>query len=111
MSGNPFLAAALAAAGRGWSVFPLVPGGKTPAIPGWEQRATSDWRQICRWWRGGATKNIGIAVGKSGLVVVDLDGGRGGTPPERFAGARDGHEVLVMLAAAADAELPPVPTP
>ncbi|HEX2300223.1 MAG TPA: bifunctional DNA primase/polymerase [Pseudonocardiaceae bacterium] len=106
MGGSPFLSAALAAAGRGWSVFPLVPAGKTPAIREWEKRATTDRRQICRWWVGEAGRNVGVAAGKSGLVVVDLDSGDGACPPERFAGARDGRDVLAMVAAEVGAELP-----
>jgi hypothetical protein len=106
VSRNPFLVAALVAAGRGWSVFPLVPGGKTPAIRDWEQHATAEEGQVYRWWARGARNNVGVAAGKSGLVVIDLDGGRGDTPPDRFAGARDGRDVLAMLAAAAGAAMP-----
>lgn len=106
MNRNPFLSAALTAVRRGWFVFPLVPGGKTPLIRSWEQRATTDTRQVCRWWATGATNNVGVATGKSGLVVIDLDDGRGDTPPERFAGARNGRDVLSMLAAGAGAEIP-----
>lgn len=106
MPGNPFRAAALAAAERGWRVFPVAPAGKTPAISGWQERATSDPRQIYRWWRGNTAMNIGIATGRSGLVVVDLDQGRGHVPPDRFAGARDGRDALAMLAAETGAALP-----
>lgn len=74
MSDHPeLLAAALAHAARGWHVFPLWPGSKAPAVSGkWEQRATCDPEGIRRWW---TTRpfNIGLAVGPSGLVVVDLD--------------------------------------
>lgn len=106
MNRNPFLSAALTAVRRGWFVFPLVPGGKTPLVRSWEQRATTDTRQVCRWWATGVTSNVGVATGKSGLVVIDLDDGRGDTPPERFAGARNGRDALGMLAAAAGAEIP-----
>lgn len=101
-----FVHAALAAATRGWSVFPLVAADKTPAISGWEQRATTDRRQLGLWWASDARRNVGVATGKSGLVVVDLDSGGGGCPPARFAGAEHGRDVLAMLAAEADAELP-----
>ncbi|MGW0673477.1 bifunctional DNA primase/polymerase [Streptomyces sp. NPDC002746] len=33
---------ALAAAARGWRVFPLRPGTTTPAVQNWQQKATSD---------------------------------------------------------------------
>ncbi|MFC9240904.1 bifunctional DNA primase/polymerase [Streptomyces decoyicus] len=87
--GNPFYSSALAAANRGWSVFPLRPGAKQPALHGeqhcprtgdcsdghakWEQRATDNPLQLERAWEHGAEYNIGIATGPSGLVVVDLD--------------------------------------
>lgn len=102
---NPFLGAALDAADRGWHVFPLVPAGKCPALRNWEQRATTDKRQIYRWWAR-ADANIGVATGRSGLVVIDLDDGRGTSPPERFAGARNGSDVLAMLAGEVDAHVP-----
>ncbi|ALL79296.1 hypothetical protein AD006_28680 (plasmid) [Pseudonocardia sp. EC080610-09] len=103
---DPFLNAALNAANRGWAVFPLVPGHKTPAVRGWEQRATTDRRRIYRWWAGGAGFNVGIACGPSGLVVIDLDDGGGDEAPEEFAGAGGGVDVFAMLAAAAGASVP-----
>jgi hypothetical protein len=97
-SRSSFLRAALAAVSRGWCVFPVAPGGKTPLVARWELRATTDRAQIHRWWGGGAPLNIGVATGRSGLVVVDLDGGHGDTAPAEFAGAKDGAEVLEILA-------------
>jgi hypothetical protein len=80
--------AALAAAERGWHVFPLRPGTKRPALHGetacpgtgpcagghrkWEDRATTDPDRIRAAWSR-APFNIGIATGPSGLLVVDLD--------------------------------------
>jgi hypothetical protein len=96
----------LTAAKRGWFVFPLVPGGKTPVLRDWEHRATADRRQILRWWAGDRDNNIGVATGRSGLLVIDLDDGRGQEPPPRFAGARNGREALAMLAAELGAEVP-----
>ncbi|MFG2852849.1 bifunctional DNA primase/polymerase [Streptomyces mirabilis] len=82
------LNAALAAAARGWHVFPLRPGTKLPALHGertctrtgpcagghrkWEQRATTDPDRIRAAWTR-APFNVGIATGPSGLLVVDLD--------------------------------------
>ncbi|MHA6783174.1 bifunctional DNA primase/polymerase [Pseudonocardia saturnea] len=106
MTWNPLLGAALDAADRGWHVFPLVRAGKVPALRNWEQRATTGKRQIYRWWAH-AEANVGVATGRSGLVVIDLDDGRGAAPPERFVGARNGRDVLAILAAEAGA---PVPT-
>ncbi|MBM7053173.1 bifunctional DNA primase/polymerase [Streptomyces durocortorensis] len=82
------LSAVLDAAGRGWHVFPLRPGDKRPALHGetacpgtgdcaaghrkWEDRATTDPDRIRKAWSAGAF-NVGLATGRSGLVVVDLD--------------------------------------
>ncbi|MET9899483.1 bifunctional DNA primase/polymerase [Streptomyces sp. NPDC006446] len=87
MSGH-LLDAALAAAERGWHVFPLRPGTKRPALHGeractgtgpcadghrkWEQQATTDPDRIRAAWTR-APFNVGIATGPSGLLVVDLD--------------------------------------
>lgn len=64
---------ALAAAHRGWSVFPLQQAGKTP-LPGfkWTRGASTDPDQIHRWFSD-ADLNMGISCGPSGLLVVDED--------------------------------------
>ncbi|MFJ6486276.1 bifunctional DNA primase/polymerase [Streptomyces sp. NPDC091682] len=87
-SASALLTAALDAAALGWSVFPLRPGQKRPALHGtehcpglgdcagghrkWEDRASSDPDRIRRAWDR-LPFNVGIATGPSGLVVVDLD--------------------------------------
>ncbi|WP_116953353.1 bifunctional DNA primase/polymerase [Jiangella endophytica] len=106
MSDNPFLDAALAAADRGWRVFPIRSGGKRPAFERWQQLATTDHEQLRSWWRAADRWNIGIATGESGLLVVDLDPAHGATAPMRFRGAQHGSDVLAMLAADAGAEPP-----
>jgi hypothetical protein len=100
------LKAAFDAADRGWSVFPLAPGGKIPVIRGWAEQASTDRRQIFRWWVKNLQMNVGIAAGKSGLLVVDLDQAGGDVPPARFAGAGNGRDALAILAAEAGAEMP-----
>ncbi|MGW5172933.1 bifunctional DNA primase/polymerase [Streptomyces sp. NPDC004082] len=107
MSEN-LLNAALAAAERGWHVFPLRPGGKPPALHGertctrtgecaeahrkWEQRATIDPDRIRAAWSR-APFNVGIATGPSGLVVIDLD-----TPEHKgSADAPDGATTFAAL--------------
>ncbi len=94
------LPAAIAAAERGWHVFPLIPGDKRPAVRSWEPRATTDAERIACCWAVGAF-NVGIATGPSRLVVIDLD-----TPknpddavpePWQGAGVVDGADVLAAL--------------
>ncbi len=106
MSDNPFLDAALAAADRGWRVFPIDPGGKSPAFKRWQQLATADHQQLRSWWRPADRWNVGIAAGESGLLVVDLDPAHGAIAPARFNGAEHGSDVLAMLAAEAGAVEP-----
>lgn len=111
--------AALAAAARGWHVFPLRPQGKPPALhgqracpstgpcqhghQGWEQRATTDAERIRAAWSH-AAYNVGLATGPSGLCVLDLDtlkpGESAAEAPEpwRQAGASCGEDVLILLA-------------
>ncbi|MFF3557099.1 bifunctional DNA primase/polymerase [Streptomyces tsukubensis] len=88
LPGLNLLAHAIAAADRGWHVFPLRPRDKRPAghstarCPGTgrctnghrtpEQRATTDPDLLAAAWTH-APYNIGIATGPSGLLVVDLD--------------------------------------
>jgi hypothetical protein len=71
---NPaLLRSALAAALRGWHVFPCAVGGKRPALRGnWQDLATTSADQIRDWWNR-APYNIGIACGPSALIVIDLD--------------------------------------
>ncbi|MEU9780927.1 bifunctional DNA primase/polymerase [Streptomyces phaeochromogenes] len=94
------LTAALDAASRDWHVFPLVPGDKRPAVPAWEQRATTDRDRITRCWTH-APYNVGIATGPSDLAVVDLDRPKHSqdTPPAEWAeyGVTDGADVLAVL--------------
>lgn len=63
---------ALALAERGWSVFPVMPRGKQPAIKGW-QTAISTPENIRYWFEHHPDRNIGIDCGRSGLTVVDED--------------------------------------
>ena len=85
MSRSPFLRAALDAAARGWKVFPVIPDGKTPAIGDWQRRASSNRRQSYGWRADNSRKNIGIATGPSGVVVIDLDDSHGAGAVRRGA--------------------------
>lgn len=64
--------AALLYASLGYKVFPLVPRGKSPAIKGWQDAATTDPEQVRRWWRENQNYNVGIKTG-GGLCVIDVD--------------------------------------
>ncbi|MBP2321482.1 hypothetical protein JOF56_001867 [Kibdelosporangium banguiense] len=117
MDSTPLMTAALAAAERGWHVFPLRPGAKRPALhgydrcprtgacqhghQGWEQRATVDPQRIRAAWSNGPF-NIGLATGPSGLVVIDLDSAKPGEQPpapwDTEDGIQDGQDVLAALA-------------
>ncbi|GAA3759635.1 hypothetical protein HDA32_004731 [Spinactinospora alkalitolerans] len=111
MSVRSVLPYVLAAAKRGWYVFPLVCGGKQPVrrFCDWERHATTDPDLIVRFWSGGAF-NYGIACGPSGLVVIDLDTPKPGetAPPEwSREGITDGADVFAALAEThAGGELP-----
>jgi hypothetical protein len=71
---GPMLAAALAYAKKGWSVFPCAPRSKIPATLHGFKDATTDARQIKRWWRDNPEYNVAIATGPvSGLFVFDVD--------------------------------------
>jgi hypothetical protein len=96
---RPLLAAARAAAERGWPVFPLRPYGKRPAIKDWPNRATCDPGQVARWWAR-VPWNVGIACGPAHLLVIDLDRAEGGAGE----GAEDGRVAFAGLAAAGGAE-------
>lgn len=63
---------------RGWHVFPLQPGTKTPlGSTRGHLDASNDPAQVQAWWAQVPTANIGIAVKPSGLTVLDVDVGEG----------------------------------
>jgi Bifunctional DNA primase/polymerase, N-terminal len=66
------VADAVAAAERGWHVFPIREGTKLPLVK-WvtEQDYTNDPDEAAGWFRDG--DNIGVALGPSGLLVIDPD--------------------------------------
>lgn len=70
------LESALDLAAKGFSVFPLVPNAKNPAIKNWQNLATSDKKQVQKWWSNGSDYNIGVLT--ENLLVVDVDPRSGG---------------------------------
>lgn len=79
------LDAALDYASRGWSVFPLEPGGKRPLgrlVAHGLKQASVDPEQIQRWWKAEPTANIGLTSGTA-FDVLDVDG------PEALDALRD----------------------
>ena len=68
---------ALSYAVRGWHVFPVRPGAKTPLTERGQNQATTDPGTIEQWWRQCPTANVGIHARPSGLYVVDVDCGPG----------------------------------
>jgi hypothetical protein len=105
---DELLIVALAAANRGWHVFPLRHDDKRPAITDWPVLATTDVGNVASYWTAG-TYNVGIACGPSRLVVVDLDVAKpGDAAPPNWA-HRDishGQQVLDILAAEAQQPKP-----
>ncbi|CAM3656222.1 bifunctional DNA primase/polymerase [Nocardiopsis rhodophaea] len=102
MTRTNILPFALAAAARGWRVFPLRPRAKRP-LPGftdWERHSTTDPGRIRDHWGAHPRDNYGIATGPSGLVVVDLDTPKQGEqPPPEWAkpGITNGADVFADL--------------
>lgn len=78
----------------GWSILPLHDvsagvcscaagaacrtAGKHPRIKAWEEEATSDAEQLARWRAQWPAMNLGVAAGKSGFFVLDVDPKNGG---------------------------------
>ena len=89
--------AAVAAARRGWAVFPCRPADKRPTVQAWEKRACADPELVAQYWPSDR-HNVGVACGPSGLVVVDLDA-HGELPEEwrQLPGVNDGRDVLFQI--------------
>ncbi|WP_439659582.1 bifunctional DNA primase/polymerase [Lentzea sp. HUAS TT2] len=93
------LAAACAAAARGWPVVPAGVDSKVPLFEGWDSVATTSQEKISVWWAR-APYNIAISCRAAELVVLDLDAAHGELPPAQWArrGVRHGRDVLRLLA-------------
>lgn len=74
MPGKPTKAQlAQAYAKRGWKIFPITPGTKDRPLVKWGSEASSDQAIVTQWWKRVPDANIGLAVGQSGLAIIDLD--------------------------------------
>lgn len=103
MTPTNLLPYAIAAARRGWSVFPLRTRAKTPVrtFSDWERHATRSEEAITAHWSRHPAHNLAIATGPSGLVVIDLDVPKDGEePPPEWAqpDITNGADVLAALA-------------
>lgn len=66
-------------ASRGWHVFPLVPGTKSPFKGSrGSSEATTDLKQVDAWWTAHPDANIGTRPSAAGLYVFDVDPRNGG---------------------------------
>lgn len=85
-------AAARAYLRRGWSVVPVWPGGKQPAVA-WQdyQHRLPTEAEVTEWYRRWPAAGVGVITGYvSGLVVLDVDVGHGGGHSLRRLTARHG---------------------
>lgn len=106
--------AAIQAILKGFHIFPVQPGEKTPhrIYPDkpytirWSEVATDDPTKVVEWWQYSPEANVGIACKPSGLLVVDCDMPKSinnlrGTPfeflHETLGGYVDGTDVLKEL--------------
>lgn len=77
-------------AARGWHVFPLVPGTKSPFKGSHgSSEATCDLAQVDTWWRAEPNANIGVRPAGAGLYVFDVDPRNGGA--DSFAALQAQH--------------------
>lgn len=67
---------------KGWSVIPIKPESKLPAINSWKeyQEQLPTVEELKAWWTKNPKANIALVCGKiSGIIVVDIDPKSGGT--------------------------------
>lgn len=67
---------------QGWSVIPIKPGTKLPALASWleYQKRLPTEEEVNRWWKKWPKANIALVCGEvSGVIVVDIDPKSGGT--------------------------------
>ncbi|WP_157781288.1 AAA family ATPase [Gordonia terrae] len=85
--------AAQAYAAAGFYVLPVKPGTKNPGSvvgKGWHEKSSRDPVVVRRWWGRNPDYGIALHVGRSGLVVFDLDKPLADLPDELVAALRQG---------------------
>lgn len=75
---SSMLEAALEYAAKGWPVFPCLPKGKAPLTPHGFKDASKSPEQINSWWSRWPMANIGFAIPRDSIVVIDIDPRNGG---------------------------------
>lgn len=65
------------AAEAGWSVFPIRSGDKRRPPKGWPTIATDDRATVASWWADDGPSAFGIHIGRSRLLILDVDGDAG----------------------------------
>jgi hypothetical protein len=96
--------AALDYAGRGWPVFPCLPGRKWPATPRGRADATTDPDRIDAWFAGHPELNLAVATGAPGPDVLDID--YRGTGADAFPATLRLYEAGFLDGAAAQVRTP-----
>lgn len=82
--------------------FYLEPGqhcesaGKHPRLPNWEDAATTEPARINGWWCEWPTANLGIAAGKSGIVMLDADKYKNNYAGDKLLTRADEETVTVL---------------
>jgi putative DNA primase/helicase len=88
--------AALDLAEKGYVVFPAHERTKKPATGNGFHDGTREERKILHWWDAMPNANIGIALGKSGATVFDIDSKSGADPEDVLAELEiDGAPVII----------------
>jgi len=75
---------ALGLAARGFKVFPIAPGKKTPPlVKDWPKKATNVTQHLAPWWHD-KWPNANIGIHCEGLLVIDIDTKKGGDDAFEF---------------------------
>jgi hypothetical protein len=85
---SPAALAQLYAEEWGWSLFPIKPMSKSPALVKWSIAASNDPKRVAEWWKRWPSANIGLDCGRANITVIDID---------RHSPDRNGQESLEIL--------------